>query len=57
MQDCIQQPIEKTIIIRHDVDLLPGNSLKMARMENSENVNACYYFRIVKESYDEDIIR
>jgi len=57
LQDFIQQPIEKAIIIRHDVDRLPGNSLKMARMENSENVNACYYFRIVKESYDEDIIR
>jgi hypothetical protein len=53
LQDFIQQPIEKAIIIRHDVDRLPGNSLKMARMENSENVNASYYFRIVKESYDE----
>ncbi|MBT9439878.1 MAG: hypothetical protein GAS50_11920 [Desulfobacterales bacterium] len=53
LQDFIQQPIEKAIIIRHDVDRLPGNSLKMARMENSENVNASYYFRIVKESYDD----
>ena len=57
LQDFIQQPIEKAIILRHDVDRLPENALKMARMENSENVKASYYFRVVKESYDEDIIR
>ena len=53
----IQNPKEKVLILRHDVDRLPGNSLKTARMENETGVKASYYFRIVKESYDEDIIK
>ena len=48
---------EKIVILRHDVDRLPENALKMARMENDEGVKASYYFRVVKESFDEDIIR
>ena len=58
LQNFIQQPNNKKIVIlRHDVDRLPGNSLKMAIMENDEGVRASYYFRIVEESFDEDIIR
>ena len=48
---------KKCVVIRHDVDRLPGNAFKMARMENGENVKASYYFRIVEESFDEGIIR
>ena len=48
---------EKCIALRHDIDRLPENALKMARMENTAGIKASYYFRIVKESYDEDIIR
>jgi hypothetical protein len=48
---------EKVVILRHDVDRLPGNSLKTAVLENELGIKASYYFRIVKESYDEDIIR
>ena len=57
LQDFIQKPEDKTVILRHDVDRLPENTLKMARMENGENVKASYYFRIVKESFDKDIIK
>ena len=58
LENFIQQPNNKKIVIlRHDVDRLPENALTMARMENDEGVTASYYFRIVKESYDEDIIR
>ena len=31
--DFIQNPKSKTVILRHDVDRLPGNALKMARLE------------------------
>jgi len=39
------------------VDRKPGNALKMARLEDEMGIRATYFFRIVKESYDEDIIR
>ena len=53
----IQNPKEKVLILRHDVDRLPENALKMARMEDNAGIKASYYFRIVKKSYDENIIK
>jgi hypothetical protein len=47
----------KFVILRHDVDRLPWNALEMARIENKKNIKASYYFRIVKEAYNEDLIR
>lgn len=43
--------------LRHDVDLLPGNSLRTARIEADMGLYGTYYFRAVPESWDEDIIR
>lgn len=43
--------------LRHDVDLHPNRSLKVAEIENEEGFQATYYFRMVAESYDEDIIK
>ena len=57
LQDFIQQPEDKTVILRHDVDRLPWNALVIAKIEKDAGIRASYYFRIVKESYDEDIIR
>lgn len=51
-----QQP-EKFVILRHDVDLRPRNSLATARIENSLAMKASYYFRAVPESWDEQIIK
>ena len=48
---------EKCVVLRHDVDRLPKNSLQMAELENRLGVKASYYFRMVKQSYDENIIR
>lgn len=45
------------IILRHDVDLLPQNSLKTAQMEHSLGIKGSYYFRIVPESFDREIIK
>jgi len=47
----------KIVILRHDIDRQPINALNMAKLENDLGVNASYYFRIVKESYDENIIK
>lgn len=44
------------IILRHDVDLLPQNALKMSEMEHSLGIEGTYYFRIVPESYNIEIM-
>jgi len=50
----LQKPF---IVLRHDVDRKPKNSLAMARAEAQLGVRASYYFRCVKASFDPDIIR
>lgn len=45
------------VILRHDVDLLPRNSLTTARLEKAAGARASYYFRAVPESWDENIIK
>jgi hypothetical protein len=47
---------EKVLILRHDLDKKPFNSLLIAKIENELGISSTYYFRIVKESYDEAII-
>ena len=57
LQDFIQQPEDKTVILRHDVDRKPENALVIAMIEKEVDIKASYYFRVVKESYNEDIIK
>ncbi len=47
----------KTIVMRHDVDELAWNALKMAQLEHSLGVRATYFFRIVKQSNVPEVIR
>ena len=56
-EEYIKNSKGKVIILRHDVDRLPGNALVIARIEKESGIKASYYFRIVKESYDENVIR
>ena len=48
---------KRFVILRHDVDLKPINSLNFATIEEKTGVNATYYFRTVPESWDEGIIK
>ena len=48
---------DKIVILRHDIDRNPNNALNMAKLENNIDINASYYFRILKESYSEEIIK
>lgn len=49
-------PMEgKHIVLRHDVDKKPVNSLVVARIESELGIKGTYYFRIVQESLDKDI--
>ena len=45
------------LTLRHDVDLLPANSLRTARLEAGMGFHGIYFFRAVPESWDEEIIR
>ena len=58
-QYCQQVIIPETnyVVLRHDVDLKPQNSLATAQMEARMGITATYYFRAVPESWNEDIIR
>lgn len=47
----------KIVIMRHDVDNRPNQSLIKARIEKELNVKSTYYFRIVPESNHPQIIR
>ena len=44
------------VVLRHDVDNSPGNSLITAKIEKEFDFRGIYYFRVVKESWDEEII-
>jgi len=48
---------ERQIILRHDVDLKPGNSLKTAEVEHALGIKSSYFFRAVPQSWDEAIIK
>ena len=46
----------KTVVMRHDVDELAWNALKMAKLENKLGIRATYFFRIVKQSNVPEVI-
>ena len=48
---------DQWIILRHDVDLLPQNSLATAQVEHALGIKASYYFRSVPESNQPEYIR
>ena len=48
---------EKAIVLRHDVDLLPDNSLAFAKIQAESGIKGSYYFRAVPESWNESVIR
>jgi len=53
----VSNPAGKVVVLRHDVDSLPGNSLKFAQIQHESGIQGTYYFRIVPQSFDEKIIR
>jgi hypothetical protein len=55
-QDFLEAPESKSIILRHDVDKLPENSLQFAQIQNELGIKGSYYFRIVPQSFNKEII-
>ncbi len=56
-KEFLGEPGERVVILRHDVDLLPLNSLATARIEHDMGINGSYYFREVQQSFDESIMQ
>lgn len=57
IEDHVKKPLDKVIVLRHDVDERPYNALQMARAEAELGIKATYYFRIVKISNRPDVIK
>lgn len=46
----------KVVVLRHDIDKRPENALRLAQMEHTLGVKASYYIRVVKGTWNEEII-
>ena len=53
----IRDPLPNTVILRHDVDAKPGNSLAFAKIQYEMGIQGVYYFRAVPASWNEPVIR
>jgi hypothetical protein len=56
MEQFMDAPAGRVVVLRHDVDERPENALKMALSEHKMGIRATYYFRIVKISNNPEII-
>jgi len=56
-EEFINEPESRSVVLRHDVDLLPYNSLEFAKIQADHGVKGVYYFRAVPESWDEKVIK
>jgi hypothetical protein len=54
---CPEQKHQKIAVLRHDVDKAPLHSLKTAEIEHELGIAGTYYFRIVKQSFNRNIIK
>lgn len=57
LEQFLGQPEKKACILRHDVDEFPENALKMAETEHELGIRSTYYFRILKISFNPEIIK
>ncbi len=54
---CENKPSGAHVVLRHDVDDKPKNSLRVAQLEAELGIKATYYFRIVEQSNQPEIIK
>lgn len=53
----MEKPASKAVVLRHDIDKLPGNAVAVAKIEKNLGIKGSYYYRIVKESNVPELIR
>jgi len=56
-QECLYNQIPNSIVLRHDVDLLPYHSLRFAQIQATNGIVGSYYFRAVPESWNVEVIK
>lgn len=56
-RDHVSSQKDNTVLLRHDVDLKPENSLATAKLEHSLGIKGTYYFRIIPQTLKSDIIK
>ena len=56
-EEYLTNPLKRSIVLRHDVDNRPQNSLELAKIESGLGMKGTYNFRIVPCSWDEVIIK
>ena len=57
-QELMTTPCDgKSVVMRHDVDELAWNALKMSQLEYKLGVRSTYFFRIVKQSNVPEVIK
>ena len=52
----ISAPCASGVLLRHDVDRIPHNSLRMAELEHQHGVSATYYVRCASASFDSALV-
>ena len=53
----LENPPDRYVVLRHDVDRVPRNSLIFARLQNEMGIRGTYYVRAVPESMNREIIK
>ena len=56
-EEFLKNPEEKAVVLRHDVDILPNNSLRFAEIQAKLGLKGSYYFRAIPKSWDEKVIK
>ena len=56
-EQALQTGFNNTIVLRHDVDKLPYNSLAFAKIQHNLGVVGSYYFRAVPCSWNQEVIK
>lgn len=57
LKEYLSEPEDKSIMLRHDVDARKLHSLRFAKIQHELGITGTYYFRMVPQSYDEDVIK
>lgn len=55
-KEILTQPVVRSIVLRHDVDKRPQNSLELAKIESQFGLKGTYNFRSKSCSWNEEII-
>lgn len=55
-EEFVKNQNDKVVVLRHDVDRRAINAIWLAKIEKSLNLKGSYYFRIVPESNNKDVI-